>query len=81
MPVFKIQENSEVKLDVCFPFKNIEYFYIHMLHICILHIYLQGKQQSWALPLQVAVIRYLANSEKISEIADLKSSGIAVAYC
>jgi hypothetical protein len=37
--------------------------------------------QSWALPLQVAVIRYLANSERISEIADLKSSEIAVAYC
>jgi hypothetical protein len=28
------------------------------------------KNQSWALPLQVAVIRYLTNSEKISEIAD-----------
>jgi hypothetical protein len=26
-------------------------------------------------------IRYLANREKISEIEDLKSSGIAVAYC
>jgi hypothetical protein len=26
-------------------------------------------------------IRYLANREKVSEIADLKSSGIEVAYC
>jgi hypothetical protein len=26
-------------------------------------------------------IRYLANSEKISKIADLKCSGLAVAYC
>jgi hypothetical protein len=26
-------------------------------------------------------IRYLANSEKISEIVDLKCSGLAVAYC
>jgi hypothetical protein len=33
--------------------------------------------QSWALPLQVAVVRYLANSEKMTEIADLKRSGIS----
>jgi formylmethanofuran dehydrogenase subunit A len=44
------------------------------------HCYAQNNSiQSWALLLQVAV--YIANSEKICEIADLKNSGKAVAYC
>jgi hypothetical protein len=40
-----------------------------------------STNQSWALLLQVAIFRYLANREKVSDISDLKNNGIAVAFC